>query len=615
MQNMEAGKPETELSDCEIRTSVLKYNLWQEETFLDKLVLNQYIEIFDVVKFLILPISVSGLAISFIETYWTPKVFTQVQKMEALFKAADARYDACMDRCMTCTCVRKTKPCPHNCQLNCKCEEEEDNEPVTGIIDPSGYVYEAVSSNRLSGVTVTAIYKETEESEESVWDAKAYSQANPLLTDAAGFYAWDVPEGFWRVKYEKDGYETAYSDWLPVPPPQLEVNVGIVSNAPPTVTDAYAYADGVDLTFSKYMDPDTVKEAVTVTLKTGDPVDGKVAAVKPEEGLATVFRFVPDKAFASGAQIDISVSGAESYAGIAMAEEYTGAATVRTRLTKIDAKDMSLVYGADGKLTVTAEPKAAAAGRRILIKVNTPSIASVTGAAIQSVREDGTAEAVLDANGTAELTVKTNLPGMALFTLSADEPDVRKDITVDILTFPPEGNEDPDDENGDDENGNEENGGNENTGNGNTGNENTGNNTGNNNTGGNNTGSPGNAGTGIGNVNNTAGSGGTGVFGAGGSVSQRTASAGSSGTGLFGGRIGDATNPGTNTGAADNGAQAPEVKSGADTEGIKDTETPESTGEGSSGPYTVLIILIAAVVAAAVISATVIRGRRKRQTP
>ena len=29
-------------------------------------------------------------------------------------------------------------------------------------------------------------------------------------------------------KYEKEGYETTWSEWLPVPPPQTEVNIGMV---------------------------------------------------------------------------------------------------------------------------------------------------------------------------------------------------------------------------------------------------------------------------------------------------------------------------------------------------------------------------------------------------
>ena len=48
-----------------------------------------------------------------------------------------------------------------------------------------------------------------------VWNAEDYSQQNPLKTDETGFYRWDVPQGLWQVKYEKEGYETTYSDWLP----------------------------------------------------------------------------------------------------------------------------------------------------------------------------------------------------------------------------------------------------------------------------------------------------------------------------------------------------------------------------------------------------------------
>lgn len=35
------------------------------------------------------------------------------------------------------------------------------------------------------------------------WDALEYNQQNPLYTNSDGKYAWDVPEGWWRVKYEK----------------------------------------------------------------------------------------------------------------------------------------------------------------------------------------------------------------------------------------------------------------------------------------------------------------------------------------------------------------------------------------------------------------------------
>ena len=111
-------------------------------------------------------------------------------------------------------------------------------------IDPSGFVYDAETWARLPGVKTTAFYipvpdedkngdffkqKPSASQEGTLWNAAEYSQENPLNTDADGRYAWDVPEGWWRVKYEKEGYITAWSDWLPVPPPQTEVNVGLQS--------------------------------------------------------------------------------------------------------------------------------------------------------------------------------------------------------------------------------------------------------------------------------------------------------------------------------------------------------------------------------------------------
>ena len=132
------------------------------------------------------------------------------------------------------------------------------NKFLSWIIDPSGYVYEAVTDNRLSGVTVTAYWKTDENAEAVLWDASEYQQMNPLVTDSYGAYAWDVPEGYWQVKYEKEGYETVYSDWMPVPPPQTDVNIGLVSKEKPVIESFTVYADHADVVFSKYMIPDTV---------------------------------------------------------------------------------------------------------------------------------------------------------------------------------------------------------------------------------------------------------------------------------------------------------------------------------------------------------------------
>ena len=108
------------------------------------------------------------------------------------------------------------------------------------IVDPSGYVYDSATNERIEGVTATAywieydgsngFWDETPDNNEydTLWDASEYNQNNPLYTNAEGKYAWDVPEGWWRVKYEKDGYQTTWSDWLPVAPPQMDVNIAMV---------------------------------------------------------------------------------------------------------------------------------------------------------------------------------------------------------------------------------------------------------------------------------------------------------------------------------------------------------------------------------------------------
>ena len=108
------------------------------------------------------------------------------------------------------------------------------------VVDPSGYVYDSVTNERIEDVTATAYWIEYDGSDDfwnnkpgndeygTIWDASEYNQDNPLETNEEGKYAWDVPEGWWRVKYEKAGYQTTWSEWLLVAPPQMDVNIAMV---------------------------------------------------------------------------------------------------------------------------------------------------------------------------------------------------------------------------------------------------------------------------------------------------------------------------------------------------------------------------------------------------
>ena len=124
-------------------------------------------------------------------------------------------------------------------------------------VDPSGYVYETFEDNPLKGVTAT-IYFENDDGGMEVWDAEEYNQVNPQLTGDNGSYAWDVPEGFWQVIYTKDGYETAVSEKMEVPPPRLDVNVELVSNKTAVISKVSNTEDTFIVTFDKYMQVDSI---------------------------------------------------------------------------------------------------------------------------------------------------------------------------------------------------------------------------------------------------------------------------------------------------------------------------------------------------------------------
>ena len=214
------------------------------------------------------------------------------------------------------------------------------------IWDPSGYVYEAVVDNRIEGVTTTIFEKDTDSGQLVFWDATEYLQENPLVTDSHGRYAWDVPAGYWQVAYEKEGYQTAYSSLLEVPPPQLDVNVPIVSLAPPVVTGAAAAGGGscLEISFDKYMRLNSMTDTTIAVLLPGqvdefgnpERITGTISAINPSDDpgaagaqLAKTIRFTPAQALTVGEAVNLQVSQmVQSYAGRTMAADYSTTLTV-----------------------------------------------------------------------------------------------------------------------------------------------------------------------------------------------------------------------------------------------------------------------------------------------
>jgi hypothetical protein len=152
---------------------------------------------------------------------------------------------------------------------------ESEKITLSPLLDPSGFVYEAVQSNRLENAEIV-LWKKNEDGKEEKWIAEDYSQMNPFYTGADGNYMWDVPDGEYQVRVSKEDYEPAQSEWIKVPPPQTEVNIGLRSKATPSVIGADRVKDDhgqeyIAVNFSQYMNVATLnKSAGTVSVSVND---------------------------------------------------------------------------------------------------------------------------------------------------------------------------------------------------------------------------------------------------------------------------------------------------------------------------------------------------------
>lgn len=333
----------------------------------------------------------------------------------------------CKDKCprcgnRPCTCPDK---CPRCGKKPCVCPRPDNTTHVQH--DPSGYVYEGVASNRLQGVMASCYYKETVEDmygdlHENVvlWDAEEYAQQNPLFTDEYGMYRWDVPKGLWQVKFEKEGYETTYSEWLPVPPPQLEVNIGMVQGRQPEVKAARAYEDAVEVEFDKYMMPELLTTENIIVMQNGTAVDGTVELLNEEvsyEGEADIFaskiRFNATQPFAEQ-EITLMVSNrVKSYAGIRMQDNYQQTFTIEQEIKQIVCDSVVTVdYGGTSTLMVSVLPASASKGKALTVKTSSPMILGVE-----------TEQVTINDDGMVEIVVSGELPGTAALTFSVEGTD------------------------------------------------------------------------------------------------------------------------------------------------------------------------------------------------
>ncbi len=285
---------------------------------------------------------------------------------------------------------------------------------ATAILDPSGIVYEALESNPLSGVTAAIWYDEDDDHSSGVtlWEAGKYDQINPQTTIADGAYAWDVPEGYWQVRFTKEGYADAATDWMEVPPPRMNLKTPMVSTAAPAVAWAVAYPDYIEVLFTQYMDT-----AAALTLP-----EGMSGTWQGDEAYSKALRVTKEGGFTKGDAVNFTLSGAQNYAGTALAD-YQNDLTVTARPAEIVLNYetvFAMKAGSTPHVTVRVKDSEGQylSGVTVSAEVANPLLAVVG------------ASAVTDEEGKAVLDASALLPGLTEMTFTVEGTTLTR--TVDL---------------------------------------------------------------------------------------------------------------------------------------------------------------------------------------
>ena len=286
---------------------------------------------------------------------------------------------------------------------------------IQPVMDPSGIVYEAVESNTLSGVTATVYYADNSDGTNAVvWDAENYEQINPQITDNSGVFAWDVPNGWWQVRFEKDGYEAAQTEWMQVPPPRMGLKVPMKSTENPVVSSV-AYPDYIEVIFSQYMD--TEKEIILPEGMTGmwQSVDS---------GYSKVLHITKAGGFQKGSKVSFTLDGAQNYTGKALASYNSGELTVSARPAEIVLNYESIILakaGTEKGISVRVKDSEGNYMEGVTVEAelgNTLTATLISGSE------------VTDADGKVVFTANALLPGYTDITLRVARTSLEKTLTL-----------------------------------------------------------------------------------------------------------------------------------------------------------------------------------------
>lgn len=301
---------------------------------------------------------------------------------------------------------------------------------VGAIADPSGYVYEAVSSNRLEGVTAAAYMKMDEADMPVLWDAEPYDQVNPMLTDEAGGYAWDVPTALWQVRFSKEGYEPTQTKWLPVPPPQMEVNMPLVRMSAPEVQNISAYEDYLTIDFDRYMMPEDLTTAMIVVTDGSSVIPGEIHLLNNEARFkgdsvyfASQVKFTPNANFIQS-PLTINFGAVRSYAGVPMAPHSENVNVVAEVKNFGGVDTIKLTVGENYQRMFYALPQMASEGKTMILD-NVGDLFTVSATS-----------ATIAANGGALFTFTGKMPGTTELHLIVEGTNLETYVPVVVAPAP-----------------------------------------------------------------------------------------------------------------------------------------------------------------------------------
>jgi len=299
---------------------------------------------------------------------------------------------------------------------------------IKWCIDPSGYIYEVVPENRVEGATVTTYYKD-EDGNAVKWNAEEFTQINPVISDGDGNYGWYVPAGEWKVRAEKEGYSTVESDWLPVPPPQLDVNLELVSTKQPKVAGIDLASDKMLVRFDNYVLADSfTKENValkdstdtTVEIASVEAVDAKE---RNEKAIAKEFVVTFATALAEGSYTATVAAGVTSYADVVMNEsqELTGLA-VAGIINDIETPEFFVVQS----------------GKQCTFEVDVLSDESTQDRLLTAISADDSKIKIasvgkVNAQGKATITLDGQSAGVTQVTLGVENSSFTKTVSVMVI--------------------------------------------------------------------------------------------------------------------------------------------------------------------------------------